>query len=174
MLRSAGHARVQVLNGGIAPAIAAGVPVSSGPEQAVEKNPYPVSGWQLGLAGILEVEQAISDPGRLVIDVRDACRYNGESEPIDLVAGHIPGAVNIPLTTNLEADGFFKSPAELNQNYTRALNGRDPRAVIVHCGSGVTACHTLLAMAYAGMEIPCLYVGSWSEWSRTGRPVGRS
>jgi thiosulfate/3-mercaptopyruvate sulfurtransferase len=83
-----------------------------------------------------------------------------------LIAGHIPGAINIPFSENLDAEGLFKSPAELKAKYQEVFAERPSDQVIVHCGSGVTACHTLLAVAQAGLEIPKLYVGSWSEWSR--------
>jgi len=117
------------------------------------------------------VANAAADPNYLVIDVREGFRYRGESEPIDTVAGHIPGAVNIPYTGNLDAEGNFLSADELKKKYQDAMKGKRAQHVIVHCGSGVTACHTLLAMEQAGMEIPKLYVGSWSEWSRNDRPV---
>jgi thiosulfate/3-mercaptopyruvate sulfurtransferase len=115
--------------------------------------------------------EATANSDYLVIDVREAFRYKGESEPIDTIAGHIPGAVNIPYTGNLNAGGNFLSPHELKKKYQQAMEGRKAQDVIVHCGSGVTACHTLLAMDQAGLEIPQLYVGSWSEWSRNDRPV---
>lgn len=122
-------------------------------------------------ADIAEVDEATHDAQCLIIDVRETGRYNGEFEPIDLIAGHIPNAVNIPFSSNLDTEGSFLSPSELREKYEKALKNRKVEQVIVHCGSGVTACHTLLAMAYAGMEIPKLYVGSWSEWSRSGRPL---
>jgi thiosulfate/3-mercaptopyruvate sulfurtransferase len=87
-------------------------------------------------------------------------------EPIDLIAGHIPGAINIPFSENLDANGLFKSTTELKAIYQNAFSERSADHLIVHCGSGVTACHTLLAVAQADLEIPKLYVGSWSEWSR--------
>lgn len=173
MLRAAGHAQVQVLDGGLQAALAAGVPTDSGLKPVPATDSYPFRSWALPLADIGDVEKAAADAMRLVIDVRDAYRYNGENEPIDLVAGHIPGAVNIPFTENLRADGTFRPAEELSIKYKAALAGRPADAVIVHCGSGVTACHTLLAMDLAGLPIPALYVGSWSEWSRTGRPIGR-
>jgi thiosulfate/3-mercaptopyruvate sulfurtransferase len=107
----------------------------------------------------------------LVIDVRESQRFKGETEPIDLVAGHIPGATNIPFTTNLDADGLFLSPEELKEKYQKAFENIPDENRVVHCGSGVTACHTLLAMAVAGLPIPQLYVGSWSEWSRNNREI---
>jgi len=171
MLRAAGHGNVQVLNGGLQAAIAAGFPVAAGIETAVPVADYPVSQWQLPLAAIDAVEVASQSPEHSVIDVRDANRYNGITEPIDLVAGHIPGAINMPLTGNLDANGLFLSPEALREKYTAALLGVDAKNIIVHCGSGVTACHTLLALDYAGLPIAKLYVGSWSEWSRNGKKI---
>lgn len=171
MLRALGHAKVQVLDGGYSAAVAAGVPVSGKAEQPTLQPPYPQQGWQLPMATVEEVEQAVQYPENLVIDVRAAARFRGEVEPIDLVAGHIPGATNIPYTSNLDSNGFYLPQEELRAKYKAALGSRKPEEVMVHCGSGITACHTLLAMDYAGLEIPKLYVGSWSEWSRSGREV---
>lgn len=173
MLRAIGHEheQVQVLDGGYDAAVAAGVPVNSGTEQPATYPPYPHHHWLLPTADMKEVEQAAQVKDKLVIDVRSAERFRGETEPIDLVAGHIPGAVNMPYTANLDSNGFFLPATALHQKYTDLLGNRPADQVIVHCGSGVTACHTLLAMAQAGMDIPKLYVGSWSEWSRRGKPV---
>lgn len=107
----------------------------------------------------------------LVLDVREAFRYRGDSEPIDLVAGHIPGAVNCPFLENLATDGRFLPPTELRVKYNQWLAGRSPTGLIVHCGSGVTACHTLLALEIAGLHGARLYVGSWSQWSRNDKPI---
>lgn len=166
MLLAIGHPKVQVLDGGIQAAERAGFPVSSNTEQLKENLPYPINTWQLPQADMAEVEQVAQNPDYLVVDVRDHDRYLGLVEPIDLIAGHIPGAINIPFSENLDADGLFKSPAELKAIYQDAFAERPADHLIVHCGSGVTACHTLLAVAQAGLEIPKLYVGSWSEWSR--------
>jgi thiosulfate/3-mercaptopyruvate sulfurtransferase len=117
------------------------------------------------------MDEMIQKDNFLVIDVREPQRFKGETEPIDLVAGHIPGATNIPFTTNLDADGLFLSPEELKEKYQKAFENTDSDNRVVHCGSGVTACHTLLAMAVAGLPIPQLYVGSWSEWSRNNREI---
>ena len=110
-------------------------------------------------------------PTPVVIDVRESQRYSGETEPIDLVAGHIPGATNIPFMTNLDENGFFLSPEELKAKYQKVFENIPEENRVVHCGSGVTACHTLLALAIADMPIPKLYVGSWSEWSRNSREI---
>lgn len=174
MLRAVGHEKIHVLDGGYQAAIAAGLPTNTGIEKADPKSDYPVESWQLPMADIDEVAQAAQDMHAVVIDVRESGRYNGEFEPIDLVAGHIPGAMNIPFAENLNADGSFLSPEQLSAKYTETLAGIDSDKIIVHCGSGVTACHTLLAIAQAGMEIPKLYVGSWSEWSRNDRPIAKA
>lgn len=172
MLRAAGHTRVQVLDGGYQAAQAAGIPVRSQDEQAQPTEPYPFKAWELPTIGMEEVSKAAHDPNWLVIDVRDAARYRGETEPIDLVAGHIPGATNVPFQSNLGPDGHFLSPEALREKYAATLGERPMEQVVVHCGSGVTACHTALALDHAGLGIPTLYVGSWSEWSRNDRPIG--
>jgi thiosulfate/3-mercaptopyruvate sulfurtransferase len=171
MLKAVGHEKVQVLNGGLAAAVAAGFPTSSKRETPALVAPYPVTTWQLPTVNLQDVEKASADAQYLIIDVREAERYRGEKEPIDLIAGHIPGAVNIPFSTNLDPDGFFLPAEELRIKYLSVLENREPVRVMVHCGSGVTACHTILAMAQAGLDIPALYVGSWSEWSRNNKTI---
>jgi thiosulfate/3-mercaptopyruvate sulfurtransferase len=171
MLRAAGHESVQVLDGGLQAALKEGYPSSSSPETAQAAPPYEFSEWQFPIATISEVEKAVKDSAKLVIDVRDAYRYRGEQEPIDKIAGHIPGAKNIPFSENLDSQGKFLSPGLLKEKYTNALQGKSPEQLIVHCGSGVTACHTILSIAHAGLPVPALYVGSWSEWSRSDRPI---
>jgi len=171
MLSAIGHEKVQVLNGGFDAAIKAGFPTNSLKPQVESRKPYPVNGWQLAVADMDEVESASKTGNQTIVDVRDANRYAGLTEPIDLIAGHIPGALNIPFTENLDENGLFLSPAVLKEKYVKALADLKPENVIVHCGSGVTACHMLLAMDYAGLELPKLYVGSWSEWSRNGKDM---
>lgn len=107
--------------------------------------------------------------GGVVIDSREAARYAGEVEPIDAVAGHVPGAVNLPFADNLDADGRFRPPAVLAERFAEAATDV---GAIVYCGSGVTACHNALAMEHAGFARPRVYVGSWSGWSADpDRPV---
>jgi thiosulfate/3-mercaptopyruvate sulfurtransferase len=171
MLKSTGHEKVQVLNGGFQEAEKTGFPISSKIEVPTQTEPYQIEDWKLPLADILEVEKVSQDENYLIIDVRDSERYYGEKETIDLVAGHIPGAINVPFTTNLDDNGLFLSPHELQRKYKNIFDPKDPKNIIVHCGSGITACHTILAIAYANMEIPKLYVGSWSEWSRNNKPI---
>lgn len=166
LLRALGHEQVQVVDGGMAALQAAGCALTSELPVPRAAAPYPASRWQRPLADIEEVERARTDAQRRVIDVRAAFRYRGESEPIDPVAGHIPGAHNLPLTENLHADGTWKSASELRALYLAALGGVPASQTIVHCGSGVTACHSLLALERAGLTGARLYVGSWSEWCR--------
>jgi thiosulfate/3-mercaptopyruvate sulfurtransferase len=173
MLRSFGFENAQVLDGGMQAAEKEGLEFSSG-EEAFEKSPVIKNeGWSLPVSSLEAVENEIRNNFSTVIDVRDAYRYKGESEPIDLVAGHIPGAINIPFSENLDENGMFLSPEILKTKYENLLHGK-PEHLIIHCGSGVTACHTILALAHAGFEIPDLYVGSWSEWSRReGKEIAR-
>lgn len=171
MLKATGHEKVQVINGGLNTAAKAGFTLSDLVEIPVPAGRYLFNEWKLPLAFINEVEIAAGNDNSVVIDVRAAARYRGETEPIDPVAGHIPGAINIPYDSNLNAEGMFLSPDELYQKYTDMLDGVNPENAIVHCGSGVTACHTLLAMDYAGLPLPKLYVGSWSEWSGNKKTI---
>jgi thiosulfate/3-mercaptopyruvate sulfurtransferase len=165
LLRSLGHQRVQVVDGGLAALQAAGFELTRELPELEPAPPYPAHLYLGPQADIDEVEAARNATDRRVVDVRAAFRYRGESEPIDPIAGHIPGAINIPLSDNLQADGRFKSASELRAMYQAAL-GVPASQAIVHCGSGVTACHSLLALERAGMPGAKLYVGSWSEWCR--------
>ena len=174
MLKAVGHDKVQVLNGGIQEAEKIGFPINSDVVTITKSIPYPVINWQLPIAGINEVESVSKDTNHLVIDVREAARYKGETEPIDLIAGHIPGAVNAPFAANLDENGLFLPPEKKKKKYSKLFQNRNPENIIMHCGSGVTACHSLLAVAYSGLEIPKLYVGSWSEWSRNNKPFETS
>jgi thiosulfate/3-mercaptopyruvate sulfurtransferase len=167
MLKAAGIYNVQVLNGGFQVAIKHKFPTSSMVEIPKKAEPILFKHWLLPTVGIDEVEIATESSSQIIIDVRDKERFNGKIEPIDLIAGHIPNAVNIPFTENINQDGLFKKPEELNSKYQDYFKDN----IIVHCGSGVTACHTILAMAHARLEIPKLYVGSWSEWSRNNKKM---
>jgi len=171
MLKSVGHEKVQVLNGGIQEAEKIKFPVSSNTEITNKTELYKVDNWKLKIAEIEEVEKLSKTENHIVIDVRDVERYNGETEPIDLVAGHIPGAINVPFTENLDENGLFLSPNLLKHKYEKVFGHIKTENIIVHCGSGVTACHSLLAIAYAELEIPKLYAGSWSEWSRNNKLI---
>ncbi|MEL6717655.1 MAG: sulfurtransferase [Bacteroidota bacterium] len=171
MLKAIGHEQVQVLDGGLTELISEQVPMSSEIEKARVVPPYPVTSWQLPISDIDQVERISKNTDYLVIDVRTPKRYAGEIEPIDLIAGHIPGAINIPFSSNLDEEGNFLSKAELKGKYQAIIGDRKMENVIIHCGSGVTACHSILAIAQAELPIPKLYVGSWSEWSRNDKEM---
>jgi thiosulfate/3-mercaptopyruvate sulfurtransferase len=172
LVRAIGHPGVQVVDGGLAALRDAGLPFTTDDPVIEPRPPYPIAGPLAGagplgaVADIDEVERARSAADRRVIDVRAAFRFRGDSEPFDPIAGHIPGARNAPYADNLRPDGTFKSPDELRALLSGALDGIAPAQTIVHCGSGVTACHTLLALERAGLPGARLYVGSWSEWCR--------
>jgi len=165
MLKAFGLKNVQVLDGGFQEAEKETLEFSSGEETFEKAEIINRKDWILPLSALEHVENELTKDSATVIDVRDSYRYKGESEPIDLIAGHIPGAINIPFSENLDEDGHFLKPEILREKYLKLLENK-PEKLIIHCGSGVTACHTILALNYAGFEIPNLYVGSWSEWSR--------
>ncbi|HEV2478454.1 MAG TPA: sulfurtransferase [Puia sp.] len=172
MLRAIGHKNVQVVNGGFKAAVDAGVPLSTGDYKPTPAaTPYPVPSGFAGTVDIEETGKAARSADRLVIDVREEARYLGRTEPLDLIAGHIPGAENLFLGKNMGADGKYLGVAALKELYSEAFGDIEPAKVILHCGSGVSACHTLLGMASVGITEPKLYVGSWSEWSRRDLPI---
>ena len=167
MLRAVGHKNVQVLNGGLQVAQNQNYPLSSVEEYYPEtKYISDYQDWQLPQVWIDDVKKASEDSDSMIVDVRESQRFDGIMEPIDLVAGHIPNARNFPFIDNLDEKGLFKSPEVLRNLYSELLDKYEKSKIIFHCGSGVTACHSLLALDYAGFDIPNLYVGSWSEWSR--------
>lgn len=169
MLRCVGHEQVAVLDGGLPAAIDAGLAMTTAAAAITPLPPYPCERWIRPTVDIDEVDSLRTDAAWRVVDVRSATRFAGLEEPIDPVAGHIPGAINVPFAENLE-NGRFKSPESLRELYAGHLSGVDAEHVVVHCGSGVTACHTLLALEIAGMRGASLFVGSWSEWCRNPLP----
>lgn len=166
MLRAIGHRHIQVVDGGLEAMRSAGVAMTGAVPSASNGPAYPFAEFRGDVADIEEVEVARRAADRRVLDVRAAARFHGDNETIDPIAGHIPGAKNAPFADNLSADGTFKSAAELRELYERLLAGTSPAQTVVHCGSGVTACHTLLALDRAGLLGAKLYIGSWSEWCR--------
>ena len=131
----------------------------------------PVVAWPAeALATIDEVAAVAASADGTVLDARGAERYRGEVEPVDPRAGHVPGAVNAPFAANLGDGGRFRSPDDLRAHYEE-LGVGEAAGVVAYCGSGVSACHDLLAMEHAGLGRGRLYVGSWSQWSATGRPA---
>ncbi len=178
LLRWLGHSRVAVLDGGFAAWERARLPVSTAPAARPARRfaARPSPGWVVTTEAIAAAlaSGALARAEPLLIDARGADRFAGENETIDPVAGHIPGAHNHPFAGNLDALGQFRSPAELRRAWTASLRGRAPAAMVAMCGSGVTACHNLLALEVAGLPGARLYAGSWSEWIRDpARAVAR-
>jgi thiosulfate/3-mercaptopyruvate sulfurtransferase len=163
MLRLIGERNVAVLDGGLQAWSAAGLPLQSellqrAPSRAdVRFDPAQIVYTQ-------ELRKLQQNPQSVLVDARAAPRYRGEVEPIDPVAGHVPGAVNRPFSENLTTDGRFKTPEILRAEFARLLGWHPPRDVVHMCGSGVTACHNLLAMEHAGLAGSRLYAPSWSGW----------
>lgn len=171
MLRALGHGPAYVLDGGLPAALAAGLPLTTGVSPVAARPPYPAGGWSRPLASLEDVARRRRDPAFKVLDVRAPERYRGESETLDPVAGHIPGVLNAYWMDNLGPDGRFREPGALRRDFLDLLDGTPVDRLTVHCGSGVTACHTLLALEHAGLDGAALYVGSWSEWCRSGREM---
>ncbi|MDQ6679882.1 MAG: sulfurtransferase [Pseudomonadota bacterium] len=172
MLRWIGHADAAVLDGGVAAWQRAGGPLVTDQPSRPSVAPYPE---RTPLTAQLDATELARRLGRLrLLDARAPERFRGEVEPLDAVAGHIPGATNRFHRLNLDADGRFKPASQLRAEF-EALLGADSAAALAHqCGSGVTACHNLLAMEHAGLAGSALYPGSWSEWSAdSSRPVAR-
>lgn len=156
MLRSIGHRRAQVLDGGFREWAARGLPLETGiPSPAPATYPVP-DAW----TGVEDLEAVRARGGRPLVDARAPERYRGDVEPIDSRPGHIPGALNIPHGGNVDSTGRFHDPATLSGRFAKV-----PSRPIVYCGSGVTACSDILAMELAGRTDATLYVGSWSDWS---------
>jgi thiosulfate/3-mercaptopyruvate sulfurtransferase len=170
LLRWLGHDAVQVLDGGIAAWLAAGGVLVRGAVVPQPRGAYPALPPAMATIDAPQLQRTLGQ--RPVLDARAAERYRGEVEPLDPVAGHIPGALNRFFKLNLQPDGRLKPAAELHAEF-QAL-AADPASVVHQCGSGVTACHNLLAMEHAGLAGSALYPGSWSEWcADPARPVAR-
>jgi len=167
MLKWCGHEAVAVLDGGLQAWVAAGGGLASGPALPVTSAVFPLRQPLVVLKHTDEVFADMGRPAQTIVDARSAARYKGETEPFDPVAGHIPGALNRPFNTNLNAQGFMKSPDELAAEFAVLLNGRDASSVVHHCGSGISAVPNVLAMEVAGLGTTALYAGSWSEWCNT-------
>jgi thiosulfate/3-mercaptopyruvate sulfurtransferase len=170
MLRWVGHRPVAVLNGGLAKWLKEGRPLD-----AVVPQPKPSTYASKRTAGTLDAGAVAANLNNLfLLDARAPARYRGEQEPIDPVAGHIPGARNRFNMDNVSPQGTFKSAGQLKQEFQAVLGDRAPSEVVHYCGSGVAACHNLLAMEIAGLPGGRLYAGSWSEWiADPNRPVAR-
>lgn len=165
LLRWAGHARVAVLDGGFAAWQARRLPLASGGRQRERRRFVP----QAPLARAVttaEVESGLASGAIRLVDARAADRFAGRNETIDPVAGHVPGALNHPFASNLDGEGRFLPREELARRWQATAGAAAPTRLVAMCGSGVTACHDLLALEIAGMPGAALYAGSWSEWIR--------
>ncbi|MFC1749108.1 sulfurtransferase [Pseudomonadota bacterium] len=174
LLRWLGHDAVAVLDGGWQQWLADGWESHQSPHVALPAMHKGEGSRDMWLSAA-EVEKQIEENEILLLDARTPERFRGEVEPIDPVAGHVPGAMNRPFQLNVDKQGLFKPRHQLAQEFGRLLSGRPAEQVVHMCGSGVTACHNLLAMEYAGLAGSRLYAGSWSEWiCDLNRPVGKS
>ena len=174
MLRWAGHDAVAVLDGGLQAWQTAGQAVRSGEEAAHFQSNFELGRPLETLKTVDQVESDLGQPTQTLIDARAPARYRGEVEPMDPVAGHIPGALNRPFASNIAADGRFKPAALLKAEFDELLAGRDPATIVHQCGSGVSATPNVLAMRIAGFAPTALFAGSWSEWcSQPNRPFER-
>lgn len=167
MLKWCGHEAVAVLDGGLAAWQAAGGAVDSGRSPSPEPGNFTPQPAAAPTASTRSIVQSLGRPTQTLIDARAGARFRGEVEPLDPVAGHIPGALNRPFAENIGPDGRFKPAAQLRAEFEQLLAGRDPASVVHHCGSGVSAIPNLLAMEVAGLGRTALYPGSWSEWCNT-------
>jgi thiosulfate/3-mercaptopyruvate sulfurtransferase len=173
MLRFMGHDAVAVLDGGFARWVREGHPVRAGIEQPTRARfeGAPREDWRLSVDA---VAAGLGDASRMLVDARAESRFRGEGETLDRVAGHIPGAKNYFFQRNLAEDKTFKTAADIRGQWNSLLGKTRPDSVVMYCGSGVTACHNLLAMEHAGLSGARIFPGSWSEWSADpSRPVER-
>lgn len=164
MLRWVGHQAVAVLDGGLVAWQAAGLPVTQDAGQPALAGDLSRRASRVRTVDYAEVLANLDSGARLVIDARAPDRYRGENETIDPVGGHIPGARNRLFRDNLGADGRFKPAAQLRDELSQMIGARSPAELVSQCGSGVTACHNLLALEVTGLPGAALYPGSWSEW----------
>lgn len=171
MLRASGHRRVAVLDGGLKATEEAGLPLTQETTSPIAAPSYPVEGWSLPRVDLAAVDRLREDAAWKLLDVRAPERWRGEVEPFDPLPGRIPGSLNLPWSENLDPRGRFRTPGELRQRYLALLDGTPTDHLVVHCGSGVTACHTLLALDLAELPGASIYMGSYSEWCRSGKPI---
>ena len=171
LLNWLGKSDIFLLDGGLQAWKGAGLPLSQNTQSKPAGNFHSQVNSQL-LIDASQLQQQLGKPELTLLDARALPRFRGEVEPLDPVAGHIPGAQCAVFTDNLNATGHWRSPAELRQRFDTLLNGRAPQQLVAYCGSGVTACHNLFALCLAGYPIAPLYAGSWSEWiTDPARPI---
>jgi thiosulfate/3-mercaptopyruvate sulfurtransferase len=171
LLRYVGHDAVAVLDGGWAKWIRERRPTRSG-EETRPAEPFVAAPRPEMRASVDEVVAQLANAKTLLIDARAPERYEGRTEPLDRLPGHIPGAVNHHYRSNASEDFTWLEPRELREMFLKVLGPHEPSDAVMYCGSGVTACHNLLAMTHAGLPGARLYAGSWSEWSADpARPI---
>lgn len=172
LLRWLGHVDVSLLDGGFSAWQRMQGPVEAGAVRVTSRD-FAAAPQDGMLLQTNEIVAGLGGPGDLpLVDARDSARFSGASEPIDRIAGHVPGAINWPFSENLDASGLWKEPAELRRAWKRVLGSDLSAPWGVMCGSGVTACHHVVSALVAGLREPRLYVGSWSEWiADPERPV---
>jgi thiosulfate/3-mercaptopyruvate sulfurtransferase len=173
MLQWVGHADAAVLDGGWMSWTRSGLPARGGPESRASKRfePRETPGAYITVGRVQEIS---NDPRYVLLDARSGPRFRGEVEPIDPVAGHIPGALSAPCEDNVTPEGRFHPPDVLRRRFENVVKSVPPENVICYCGSGVTAAHNILAIAHAGLGRARLYAGSWSEWiTDAARPIAK-
>lgn len=174
MLKWIGHSNVAVLDGGLQAWQAAHGAVASGQEPTHFQTGFKLFPELSALVATKTVADNLGRPSQTLIDARGAPRFRGELEPLDPIAGHIPGALNRPFNQNLDEHGKFKPADQLKAEFETLLAGRDPASAVHHCGSGVSAVPNILAMQIAGFGMTGLYAGSWSDWcSDASRPMAQ-
>jgi len=170
LLRWLGHTQVKVLDGGFQAWQQAGLPVSQDTPRPLPDGHFVARPDDSKLIDADEIQSRLDDPSLQLLDARGPARFTGETEPMDPVAGHIPGAANLPCVANTTAEGAWLSPEQLGERFQPWLKAGTE--LVSYCGSGVTACHNILAAVEAGLAEPRLYAGSWSEWiTDPQRPV---
>jgi thiosulfate/3-mercaptopyruvate sulfurtransferase len=175
MLKWCGHDAVAVLDGGLQAWVGEGGATASGAEATAAQGSFALKEPLMRLVDTHTVASQLNQEQQTLIDARATPRFRGEVEPLDPVAGHIPGALNRPFNSNLNEQGFFKSSTQLREEFQALLGSRDASTVVHHCGSGVSAVPNVLAMEVAGLGRTALYAGSWSEWCNTpGLPCEKS
>ncbi|MDP3618114.1 MAG: rhodanese-like domain-containing protein, partial [Rhodoferax sp.] len=175
MLKWVGHEAVAVLDGSLQAWQAGGGSTQSGTNSPAGTSAFAPGAAKTVLVTAKTVAQQLGRPAQNLIDARSVPRFRGEVEPLDPVAGHIPGALNRPFGLNFDAQGKFKPAGQLRAEFDALLAGRDPASVVHHCGSGVSAVPNIIAMEVAGLGRSGLYAGSWSEWcGDPARPVVQS
>ena len=166
LMKYFGHDCAGLLDGGIAAWQSAGYALQSGHANTVKSAAVSLMPRYDLVVSASEIFENLSTQTSVLVDVRASERYNGETEPLDSVAGHIPGSINYPLQLSLSGNGVFKPQQEIRNGLLERLVGHQDKGVVYMCGSGVTACHTMFAAEFAGLEESRIYAGSWSEWIR--------